>query len=100
MNWDFLGFLATMVSIGVAITIPFGMFTLYRALGRRFDRRIGADPGELEILKERLAAIEDTLRQAGETQIGPRVHDLEERMDFAERLLTDRESVHRIEGGQ
>lgn len=98
MNWDFLGFLATMVSIGVAISIPFGMFTLYRAWGRRVEGRTVSDSAEMTALRERVAALEETLRSSGIGETAVRLNELEERMDFAERLITDKSRGERIEG--
>lgn len=65
----------------------FAMFGVYRTINRFLDRRherllASAQMGsslELEDLKSRVEALEDTAL---------RVQDLEERIDFAERLLT------------
>ncbi|UCG87346.1 MAG: hypothetical protein JSW71_02025 [Gemmatimonadota bacterium] len=65
----------------------FVMFGVYRTVNRFLDRRherlvaatqAGSSP-ELEELKDRVEALEDTAF---------RLQDLEERLDFAERLLT------------
>jgi hypothetical protein len=47
----------------------------------------GAGPAELEELRERIADLEDQVASGGEFQTDPRVLELEERVDFAERLL-------------
>lgn len=49
-----------------------------RILGRREPGEAAAPPGELEELRERVAEMQDLSR---------RVAELEERVDFAERLL-------------
>jgi hypothetical protein len=65
----------------------FAMFAVYRTINRALDRRHerllaqekgGAAP-ELEEMRGRIEALEDAAY---------RVQDLEERLDFAERLLT------------
>ena len=47
----------------------------------------GAGPAELEELRERIADLEDQVASGEEFQTDPRVLELEERVDFAERLL-------------
>ena len=47
----------------------------------------GAGPAELEELRERIADLEDQVASGGQFQTDPRVLELEERVDFAERLL-------------
>jgi Tfp pilus assembly protein PilO len=75
--WQNPAFVATIVLI-VALTIVF--FPLMRALAKRVERGAGeqALQGELEELRARLAEVEATQH---------RLADIEERLDFAERLL-------------
>jgi hypothetical protein len=85
MNWDFIGFLATAVSIGVALTIPFGIVTLYRAVGRRIERNAAGSARELAELRERLSQVEASLLTLRDSDV--RLQDVEERLDFAERVM-------------
>jgi hypothetical protein len=75
--WHNPAFVATIVLI-VALTIVF--FPIMRALARRVERGAGepALQAELEELRARLAEVENTQH---------RLADVEERLDFAERLL-------------
>jgi flagellar biosynthesis/type III secretory pathway M-ring protein FliF/YscJ len=64
------------------------------ALARRIERRGGEDPalrGEVEELRHRLADVEASQG---------RIADLEERLDFAERLLTQQREGARLPGSQ
>lgn len=62
---------------------------LFQAWGRRIEGSVG-DPvvtGELHALRERVAELEIN---------AARMHELEERLDFAERLLSQRGEVARL----
>jgi len=70
--------------MGLGAFAMFGVYrTINRALDRRHERLLAADKGgaspELEEMRSRLELLEDAAY---------RVQDLEERVDFAERLLT------------
>jgi Tfp pilus assembly protein PilO len=70
------------------------LYPLMRAMGRRIEGRSGHDPvlaEEVAQLRARVAEIE-TMQH--------RVVELEERVDFAERLLAQRRSGERLPGGQ
>ena len=59
-------------------------------------RRIGgkADPGGLDDLEHRVRQLEDRGPVTGETDlVAQRLLELEERLDFAERLLTERSAA-------
>jgi hypothetical protein len=86
-----VGFTMVAVRLGVGFAIP-GIFALAglgaavflgpvgKALARRLETPVeAAAPAELEDLRERVALTE---------QLQGRVAELEERLDFAERLLT------------
>jgi Tfp pilus assembly protein PilO len=78
------GILMVALLVMVAVTIVF--WPIARALGRRLEGKPSATPslqGELDEMHHRLAEV-DTLQQ--------RVAELEERLDFAERLLARGES--------
>jgi hypothetical protein len=75
-------FLAMGVSGGICV----GMILLFKALAARVERRSGED---LSSLNERISELEQA--QLGQLEIEPlasRVAELEERVDFAERLLS------------
>jgi hypothetical protein len=74
MSVFFLSFAAIFILRG-----PFG-----RALAARISGRARADDGEVEELR---GAVEDLRRQLG---------DVQERLDFAERLLTRQQEAERL----
>ena len=68
------------------------LFPLFRAIGRRIEGRGGMSAearAELEELRERISRLEEA---------HPRMTELEERVDFAERLLAQREPARLREG--
>lgn len=71
------------------------LYPLMRALGRRLEGRAGtSDPAvlnELEQLRQRVAELEGMQH---------RVMELEERVDFAERLLSQRREPERLPRGE
>jgi Tfp pilus assembly protein PilO len=77
------------IMIGLAVlAVTVGAFFLLKplvaALARRLEGRGGADPalqGEVEHLREQVAEL---------APLRERVHELEERMEFTERLLAQR----------
>ena len=87
MDSGFLNLLGVMVSIGMAGAIPIGALFVFRALAKRIEPR-GAESGELEPIKARLAELEAAQGASGALeQTDRRLAELEERVDFAERLL-------------
>ena len=71
------------VVVVIAIVAGILLFPLIRAFARRVEGK-GADPalmGEVEHLRARVAELE---------QMHQRIAELEERVDFSERLLTQR----------
>lgn len=83
--------------MGMAMA-TFVLFGLYRIANRWLDRRHerqlaeargGADGGELAELRQRVDALED---------VAFRVQELEERVDFAERVLAQRRESSRLPG--
>ena len=79
--------------IGIMIVAFFLLRPLVRALARRLEGR-GSDPATLDALDEMHVRLDDvdTLRQ--------RVAELEERVEFTERLLSGRPEAPRIGEGR
>ena len=81
----------TFILSGGAVLIFRG--ALGKAIARRIEGKAGADPVQtdrIEELEHRLAALEQERARVGE---------LEERLDFAERLLAQRRDAERLPGG-
>ncbi len=83
-------FLIVLASLA-AVTIV--LYPLLRAIARRIEGRGGMESAraELEELRARVAQLEEG---------HPRLLELEERVDFAERLLAQREPARLREGAQ
>ena len=83
-----------LISLAFFAACAFVLYPLMRAIGRRIEgRSVGTDPtlrAEVEQLHSRLAEV-DALQH--------RVMELEERVDFAERLLSQRREPERLERG-
>jgi hypothetical protein len=80
--------LTLLIIVGAIVAFP-----LVRAWARRIEGR-GGDPAlldEVQQLRDRVADLE---------QAALRVHELEERVDFAERLLTQQGERARLGDGQ
>jgi len=76
MDSSFLGFLATIAAIGIAITVPIVLLMYVRAKIR--PQPIAQNVEEIEVLRARVAELDDVQR---------RLSEVEERLDFTERLL-------------
>ena len=76
MDSSFLRFLATIVAIGAALTVPLVLLMYVRARTR--PRSIAENVEEIEALRARVAELDDVQR---------RLSEVEERLDFTERLL-------------
>lgn len=97
-----VAFAVTAVKLGVAFAIPVGILgviaaavvlrgPLGKAVARRLEGGAGTDPTALEETTAPLLAHIDELRG--------RLTELEERVDFAERLLTQQRDTERLAGG-
>ena len=82
----FAGVMMTLMMTGL---FGYAGITLINAIQRR-SKRPGLDPGDLEEIRDRLAELEP---------LPSRVAELEERLDFTERLLARQQEPPRIEGG-
>ena len=83
-------FLIVLAALAAATIV---LYPLMRAIGRRIEGRGGMESArsELEELRARVAQLEEG---------HPRLLELEERVDFAERLLAQREPDRLREGAQ
>lgn len=83
-----------LIVLGFLATTAIVLYPLMRALGRRLEGRApGLDPetrAELDQFRERVAELEGMQH---------RVLELEERVDFAERLLSQRREAERLVRG-
>ena len=96
---DWIVFQQTVIPIfgmGLGALAMFGVYrTINRALDRRHERLLASEKGgsspELEEIRGRIETLEETTF---------RVQELEERVDFAERLLTrDQDQIGSKDGG-
>lgn len=80
-----------MIALGFFAACALVLFPLMRAIARRIEGKTqGADPalrGEVDELRARLGEVE---------ALQLRVADLEERLDFAERMLAQRREADRL----
>ncbi len=84
-----VAFVGALVGLGVG---TYAGITVVSILKRRFDPpSTGPGPDELEALHDRLANVEG---------LEARVHELEERVDFADRLIARQHESERLSGGQ
>ena len=83
-----------LIAVAFFAACAFVLYPLMRAIGRRIEGRAGgSDPAlraEVEQLRGRLGEVE---------ALQHRVMELEERVDFAERLLAQRREADRLPGG-
>lgn len=85
-----------LVGMGMGVLFMFGAYRIAtRWIDRRHERMVleqggGGSSGEIQQLKARVEALEDA---AG------RVQELEERLDFAERLLTQQRERGQLPAG-
>jgi len=95
------GEFAMWVAIGAGqIAFWFAVSPIIRAFADRISRRGGAAVERLEQLESRLAALEGRSPITGEVELQQaRLGELEERLDFAERLLTQQTGAQRGETG-
>jgi Tfp pilus assembly protein PilN len=89
MDQDILKFFGVMMTLVMTGVIGYTGVVLVNSVHRRITRRRAADlePGELDAIRAQLADV-DELRA--------RLSELEERLDFAERLLAQQAEAPRI----
>jgi hypothetical protein len=87
MDLKFLNFLAVILGIGLTMAITVGAMHLFKALASRLERRPAlAGEDELAALHTRMTDLEQRILEQG--GVSERLAELEERVDFAERLLS------------
>ena len=97
MDWGFLNFMAVMVSIGLAVSLPFGAVHVFKALATRLERKDASGAADIDSLNRRIVELEEiNLRQM--ESVSQRLEELEERVDFAERLLASEKKPAQIQG--
>ena len=77
-------------AVGLSLAIILG--PVGRALGRRIEGRSAADPKQIAMLEDLVTRVEDM------TELRREVGELQERVDFAERLLAQRPDVIPLPG--
>ncbi len=84
------------LGMGIAVLAMFGLYrTVNRALDRRHERAMGSSGGASREEIDRLVSRIDALEESTE-----RVQELEERMDFTERVLTQQQERDRLAPGR
>ena len=77
-----------MIALAFIAASAFVLWPLFRALARRIEGRGGAGAAELARLKEEVLDLREQVHHLEGVQA--RILEMEERLDFAERLLADR----------
>ncbi len=84
------------LGMGGVVFLLFGVYrTVNRALDRRHERAMGGSGGASREEIDRLVSRIDALEESTE-----RVQELEERMDFTERVLTQQKERDRLAPGR
>lgn len=78
MDSDVLNMFGVLLAIGTAGLFTFGGFVLIRAFSRRMDRRVGVGEEDFDEIRARLRDLD---------AMQARIAELEERVDFSERML-------------
>ncbi len=84
------------LGMGGTVLVMFGLYrTVNRALERRHERKMGGSGGASRNEIERLTSRIEVLEESTE-----RMQELEERMDFTERVLTQQKERDRLAPGR
>ncbi len=84
------------LGMGIGVLAMFGLYrTVNRALDRRHERAMGGSGGASRNEIERLVSRIEVLEEGAE-----RMQELEERMDFTERVLTQQKERDRLAPGR
>lgn len=92
MGWDFLVPIAG-IAAGLVVVLP-----IVRVIVRAIDRRTGGVSSGQAVAAADLADVRGQLEQLHE--VTARVDELEERLDFAERLLAQQREHGRLPAGE
>lgn len=82
-----------LIVLGFFAACTIVLYPLMRAMGRRLEGKTGNNPAlqaDIDQLRQRLTEVE---------AMQHRVYELEERVDFAERMLSQRREPERLGGG-
>ena len=93
MDSDVLKVLFMLLSIGLAGVLTFGSLTLIRAFARRIE---GRQSGDLGALADQVEYLRQKVEEGEGAQA--RILELEERLEFAERLLAREGERTRLPG--
>lgn len=94
MDSDVLKILGVFLSIGLAVSVTYGAVALISAFARRLEGRRSPD---VELLAHELEELR--MRVDDGEAMRARVAELEERLDFAERLLAQERDRARLPSG-
>ncbi len=92
MNRDAVTFLGVMMGLALTGAFSYAAFTVINGMARRINSRSappGLEPDEVEALRGQAMEIDD---------LRTRLLEVEERLDFTERLLTDARDGGRLPG--
>lgn len=90
MSSDVLTLLGVLLSVAMAGSVGYAAFTLINAWSRRLNAKQappGLDPDEVEALRAQSTDLEE---------LRTRLLEVEERLDFAERMLTESRAGTRL----
>lgn len=98
---DGAGDFAFWIAVGIGqVAFWAAMTPMIKAFAKRIEGKTAADDPRVVVLESRLAAVEDRALTSGEVDNQfIRLAELEERVDFAERLLTQRGEAAKLNGG-
>ena len=88
---DSIGAFAMWLAVGFGL-LGFFFSPIAKAMGRWIESKSGGGaPRRVQELESRVAELEHLVQRTGEHGVGERLAELEERMDFTERLLAQGE---------
>jgi hypothetical protein len=94
MDADVLKVLFMLLSIGLAGTLTFGSMAIIRAFARRIER---GHSGDLNTLADQVEYLRQKVEEGEGAQA--RIAELEERLEFTERMLAQQREAPRLPDG-
>jgi hypothetical protein len=94
MDSDVLKVLFIVLSLGFGGTLTYGGVTLIRAFARRLE---GGQPGDMHALADQVEDLRLRVEEGEATRA--RLVELEERLEFTERMLAQQREAPRLHGG-